>query len=378
MASDVRRIALVGSTGSIGRQVLDVVRALPERFRVIALAAGQNAALLAEQAAEFRPAYLYCSAEMGAIQGVKFIPLEELASLPEADIVLIAASGKAGLRPVLAAVSAGKVVALANKESLVVAGEIINAGAARSSAELRPVDSEHSAIWQCLKGEDGRVERLILTASGGPFVNHSQKGLSAVTVEEALAHPSWKMGKKVTVDSATLLNKGLEVIEAHWLFNMAYDSIEVLVHPQSVVHSMVEFADGSIKAQLSFPDMRLPIQYALTCPERLSNGSLPRLDWGSVSRLDFRQPDYKQFPCLGMAVEAGRKGGTYPAALCAADEVAVELFLAGGIGFMGIPRLIEGVLAWHKSVQNPSIEEVEAADIEAREKARQIAGGGNL
>ena len=302
MANDVKRIALIGSTGSIGRQTLDVVRALPGRFRVIALAAGQNTNLLAEQVAEFKPEYVYCSAGVSAAPGARPVTLEELACLPEADIVVIAASGKAGLKPVLAAVSAGKKIALANKESLVTAGAIVIGEAAKSGAEIRPVDSEHSAIWQCLNGETGGAARLMLTASGGPFLNYDKSALGAVTVEQALDHPSWKMGKKVTIDSATLMNKGLEVIEAHWLFEMPYDRIEVLVHPQSIIHSMVEFRDGSVKAQLSFPDMRLPIQYALTYPLRLPNANIAGLDWRAVAELEFRQPDYDRFPCLGMAV----------------------------------------------------------------------------
>ena len=379
MGNGARRLAVVGSTGSIGQQTLDVVRAMPQRFEIVGLAAGENIKLLQEQIAEFKPKYFHhSSAEREiTVPGAVFLPLEELTCLTEVDIVVIAASGRAGLNPTLAAFRTGKRVALANKESLVAAGEIITAEAAKSGAVILPVDSEHSAIWQCLHGEEQKTARIILTASGGPFLNYSVEQLKTVTIEQALNHPSWKMGRKVTIDSATLMNKGLEVIEAHWLFNMPFDNIEVIIHPQSIIHSMVEFADGSVKAQLSCPDMRLPIQYALSYPERVPNPQLPRLDWGAIGSLDFRQPDVEKFPSLRLAVEAGRNGGTYPAVLCAADEIAVELFLSGRIGFMDIPRLIEGVLGWHKSIDNPTIKEIESADAWARGKTLELVDGEN-
>ena len=287
MVGSARRLAIIGSTGSIGRQTLEVVRALPGRFRVAALAAGNNVELLAQQVSEFKPDYFSCSREDVSFDGCERLSTEAIASLPEVDIAVIAASGSAGLLPTLAAVRAGKKVALANKESLVAAGEIITAGAKQSGAEILPVDSEHSAIWQCLNGEETPARRIILTASGGPFRGYNQEQLAAVTVTQALAHPSWRMGPKVTIDSATLMNKGLEVIEARWLFDMPVEDITVVVHPQSIIHSMVEFADGSVKAQLSYPDMRLPIQYALSCPERYDNPTLPRLDWAEISELAF-------------------------------------------------------------------------------------------
>jgi len=383
MVDTVRRVAVLGSTGSIGRQTLDVIRATPQRFRVVGLAAGKNLELLAEQIQEFKPEFIGGSSEnndIGRLKdlvdiNIKPLPLSEIASIPEVDTVVIATSGNAGLRPTLAALRAAKDVALANKESLVSAGEIINSEAGKSGARILPVDSEHSAIWQCLNGEDQKADRIILTASGGPFRQHSAEQLTEVTVAQALRHPSWQMGQKVTIDSATLMNKGLEVIEAHWLFNMPYDRIDVLVHPQSIIHSMVEFIDGSIKAQLSYPDMRLPIQYALSYPERLPNARLPRIDWNQVRNFDFEPPGYDRFPCLRLAIEAGKQGGTCPAALCAADEVAVELFLAGRIRFTDIASAIERTLEQHRLITQPTLEEIEAADAWARETLLKTVSG---
>ncbi len=384
MEDEIKRLAVIGSTGSIGRQTLDVVRALPRHFRIIALAAGKNLDLLAEQVAEFKPEFIsYFSGrdENGEVEarlaslGGRFLPLEEMAAHPQVDTVVMATAGKAGLAPTLAAVKAGKNIALANKESLVMAGEIVTRQAKLSGARLLPVDSEHSAIWQCLAGENQAPHQIILTASGGPFRDFTPAQLEKVTVAQALAHPSWRMGKKVTIDSATLMNKGLEVIEAHWLFDMPFDRIRVLVHPRSIVHSMVEFADGSVKAQLSCPDMRLPIQYALSYPDRLPNPQLPRLDWDEFDSLTFSQPDLAAFPCLGLAIEAGRKGGTYPAVLCAADEVAVELFLSERIAFVDIAATVERTLAQHDGIARPTLEEVLAADEWAREEALKTAAG---
>ena len=285
--------------------------------------------------------------------------------------------GNGGFSLLLAAVKAGKRLALANKESLVMAGEIITAEARRSGAKILPVDSEHSAIWQCLEGEREKPSRIILTASGGPFYHYSPARLDRVTVEQALKHPSWRMGKKVTIDSATLMNKGLEVIEAHWLFDLPFDSITVLVHPQSIIHSMVEFIDGSVKAQLGCPDMRLPIQYALSYPERLPNPQLPKLNWESIKELTFEPPDPENFPSLKLAIDAGRRGGTYPAVLCGADEVAVELFLSGRIKFTDIARLVEGALESHKASSHPTVAEILAADSWARERVIQLVSGGS-
>ena len=383
MVSSVKKLAVLGSTGSIGRQTLDVVRALLGRFQIVALAAGKNLDLLAEQIREFKPEFVYYGDQDGKALAhltdieCEFLSLEDIACHPQVDIVVIATSGRAGLSPTLAAIRAGKNVALANKESLVMAGEIITSEAKLRGAQILPIDSEHSAIWQCLNGETQEAVKIILTASGGPFHHYSSAQLKEVTVEQALRHPSWQMGKKVTIDSATLMNKGLEVIEAHWLFNMTFDNIEVLIHPQSIIHSMVEFIDGSTKAQLSYPDMRLPIQYALSYPDRLSNPELPRLDWGSIDSLDFEQPDFDIFPCLRLAIEAGRNGGSYPAVLCAADEVAVELFLSERIGYVDIARFVELMLERHQAIAHPTVEEILAADAWAREEIIRIVNKGN-
>lgn len=377
MGGTIKRLAILGSTGSIGQQTLQVVRALPDRFRIVGLAAGKNAELLARQIDEFKPRFVYCQTEeiRPASVNYEFLPLEEIACHPEVDMVVIATSGKAGLNPTLAAVKAGKTIALANKEALVMAGEIVTREAEVGGAQILPIDSEHSAIWQCLSGETQKATQLILTASGGPFLHYSPAQLDEVTVEQALRHPSWLMGRKVTIDSATLMNKGLEVIEAHWLFRMPFENIRVLIHPQSIVHSMVEFADGSVKAQLSCPDMRLPIQYALSYPERLPNPELPRINWSDMDSLTFEPPDLNTFPCLKLAIEAGRMGGTYPAVLCAADELAVELFLSQRIKFSEIANLVEQALAQHQAVAHPTLADIMAADAWAREKVSQLVSG---
>jgi len=379
MGNTTKRLAILGSTGSIGQQTLEVVRALPHKFQVAGLAAGNNTGLLARQINEFKPDFVYYQGKEARLADgeYKLLSLEEIASHPQVDIVVIATSGKTGLSPTLAAVKAGRTVALANKESLVMAGEIITSEAKLNDAQILPIDSEHSAIWQCLRGETQRAARIILTASGGPFRHYSKARLSEVTAKQALRHPSWQMGRKVTIDSATLMNKGLEVIEAHWLFNMPLANIKVLIHPQSIIHSMVEFADGSIKAQLSYPDMRLPIQYALSHPERLANPQLPRLDWSNIKGLTFEQPDFDTFPCLKLAIEAGGRGGTYPVVLCAADEAAVELFLSQRIKFTDIVRLVEQTLEEHEAIAHPTLEEIMAADTWAREKIFKLIDGDN-
>ncbi|MFC2063264.1 1-deoxy-D-xylulose-5-phosphate reductoisomerase [Chloroflexota bacterium] len=374
----IKRIAVLGSTGSIGQQTLEVVRALPEHFHIVGLAAGQNLTLLSQQINEFQPGLVgYQEGKTPAPQPTgeyELLTMEEMAGHPEVDLVVIATSGRAGLGPTLAAVRAGKTIALANKESLVAAGEIITGTARQSQAQLLPVDSEHSAIWQCLQGEDQPASRLILTASGGPFRDYSPAQLEKVTPEQALKHPSWRMGRKVTIDSATLMNKGLEIIEAHWLFSMPLDSIKVVIHPQSIVHSLVEFADGSLKAQLSYPDMRLPIQYALSYPERMANPHLPRLDWDTLHNLTFEPPGTGAFPCLRLAIGAAERGGTYPAVLCAADEAAVTLFLSRRIGFTDIARLVEQALEQHRNTAHPTLEEITAADDWARQEVLQLTG----
>ncbi|HJM36731.1 MAG: 1-deoxy-D-xylulose-5-phosphate reductoisomerase [Dehalococcoidales bacterium] len=377
MGSSVKKIVILGSTGSIGHQTLDVVRNFSHRFQIVGLAAGQNTDLLGKQINEFKPRFIYHEDRKVQLPGTgyEWLSLEDMACHPQVDLVVMAISGKAGLNPTLAAIKAGKTVALANKESLVTAGEIITTEAKRNGAQIFPIDSEHSAIWQCLRGETQSPAQIILTASGGPFRRFSLAELERVTVAQALKHPSWQMGKKVTIDSATLMNKGLEVIEAHWLFDMPCDSMRVVIHPQSIIHSMVEFADGSIKAQLGHPDMRLPIQYALSFPERLPNPQLPKLDWDKIKELTFEAPNFANFPCLQLAMEAERQGGTYPAVLCAADEVAVEFFLSQRIKFSDIARLVEQSLSRHQVIAHPNIEEIIAADDWARKTTKEFAAG---
>ena len=384
MGGGLKRIAILGSTGSIGQQTLEVARVFRDKLSVVGLGAGSNTQLLASQVKEFQPRMvsfqgsrteLRQSLPSGRTSSPELVSLEEMASHPEVDLVVIATAGKAGLAPTLAAIRARKEVALANKEVLVMAGAMVMAEARKHGVKIRPVDSEHSAIWQCLKGEQKKkVARLLLTASGGPFLRYPAKKLAEITPEQALNHPTWKMGRKVTIDSATLMNKGMEVIEAHWLFGMPYSRISVVVHAESIVHSMVQFADGSIKAQLSRPDMRLPIQYALVYPDRHFNPQLPVMDWGKAMALNFEPPDLVRFPCLRLAREAGEKGGTYPAVLCAADEVAVELFLSHRIGLVDIARLVEDALEHHRGVGRPSLDDILEADAWARRHAKKWRG----
>jgi 1-deoxy-D-xylulose-5-phosphate reductoisomerase len=380
MGDSLKRLAILGSTGSIGQQTLDIVRAFPDRLRVVGLAAGGNTDLLAAQINEFHPELAFIESAYGRetlsrnVPGFdsRFLSLDEIASHPDVDLVVVATSGKAGLKPTLAAIRAEKTVALANKEVLVMAGELVTAEAHRYGSQLLPIDSEHSALWQCLRGEERRVRRLILTASGGALRDLPLDELAVVTPEQALAHPTWQMGQKVTVDSATLMNKGFEAIEAHWLFDVPFDNIEVVLHRQSIVHSLVEFVDGSIKAQFSLPDMHVPIQYALSYPERWPATQLPKLDFPKLGALTFEPLDSQRFPCFGLAVGAGRGGGTYPTVLSAADEVAVGLFLERKIGFLDIAKLVESVLAKHLNIANPSLEDIFEADAWAREKAGKL------
>ena len=378
MGSKVKRIALLGSTGSIGRQTLDVVRAFPEHLKVVGLGAGGNKELLYQQAQEFQPQWLSLqSSEKFNQAGCTWVSMEDMACFPQVDLVVVATDGKAGLIPTLAAIRAGKTVALANKEVLVTAGELVMAEAQKHNVKILPMDSEHSAIWQCLQGEEAKVARVILTASGGPFRAYSAEQLSGVTAAEALKHPVWQMGQKVTIDAATLMNKGMEVIEAHWLFNLSWDKIQIVLHPQSMIHSMVEFEDGSTKAQLAPPDMRLPILYALSHPQRWNNPYLPRMNWDKPVAFTFEPPNLQLWPCLRLALEAGKTGGTYPAVLSAADEVAVELFLSGHIGFTDIPKIIELTLRKYsgqvKDKPLTSLEDILQADAFGRVQARELA-----
>ncbi len=381
-----RGLTILGSTGSIGTQTLEIVRLFPERFRVVALTAHSNARLLAEQARAFRPRFVVigdaaCAEAVRSVLGgtdVRVLVgddgLEAAATADEADTVVAAVVGFAGLRPTLAAIRAGKTVALANKEALVVAGVLVRDLVRQHETAVLPVDSEHSALFQCLVGEPpGAAETLTLTASGGPFRTRPAGTFNAITRAEALAHPTWDMGAKVTIDSATLMNKGLEVIEARWMFGLGPEQLRVLVHPQSVVHSFVTFRDGSAKAQLGVPDMRVPIQYALSVPERWA-APHPRLDWAALARLDFEEPDTARFPCLRLAFEALAAGGTAPAVLNAANEAAVALFLAEQIGFADIPRLVEAALERTEPGTPTSLEALEAVDREARARVRELHG----
>jgi 1-deoxy-D-xylulose-5-phosphate reductoisomerase len=389
----MKRIAILGSTGSIGRQCLSVVDSLPGRFEVVAMAAGSNIALAAEQAARHRPKLVSVGTREGGDEfraalkakssGAGASPqpeitwgpegIERVATHPDADTVLSAAVGVVGLPATYKAIEQGKDIALANKEVLVAAGEVVMAAVERHKVALLPVDSEHNAIHQCLRaGERGEVKRLVLTASGGPFRRTPAAKLANVTPQQALAHPNWKMGQRITIDSATLMNKGFEVIEAKWLFGMDLDKIHVVIHPQSTIHSMVEFVDGSILAQLGPTDMRMPIQYALTYPDRMpSNGCA--LDWSSLRQLRFQEVPARKFPCLGLAKDALRAGGPLPCALNAADEVAVAAFLERRLPFPGIACVIERVLEGMPRGKVSSIEDVIAADAEARCRAREEA-----
>ena len=379
MDSKVKGLAILGSTGSVGRQTLDVVRSFPGEFEVVGLSAGYNVELLAQQAEEFHPKVLSCQEpdKVSASRlptGCQIVSHQEVASHPEVDMMVAASVGKAGLMPIMAAIQAGKAVVLANKEPIVMAGEIVMAEAKRNGAVILPVDSEPSAIWQCLRGEDKELSRIIITASGGPFRKRTQNQLTTVTPEEALKHPTWSMGRKITIDSATLMNKGFEVIEAHWLFDLPWEKIDVVVHPQSIIHAMVEFTDGSVKAQLSPPDMRMPIQYALFYPQRVKNSALPHFNPVETGALTFEELDVDRYPCFKIALEAGRKGLTYPAVLSATDEVAVELFLDGAIGFTAIPNLVEWVLSKHDPISSPDMGNILEVDDWARKMAYAWSG----
>jgi 1-deoxy-D-xylulose-5-phosphate reductoisomerase len=361
-------VAVLGSTGSIGRTTLEVLGRHRDRFHVVALTAGSNADLLDEQARAWEPAYV------GLANGAGSRCLVEAATRPDARIVVNGVVGAAGLEATLAALRAGKRVALANKETLVVAGELVLRAAREGGGELVPVDSEHSAVLQCIGGRaPGDVARLILTASGGPFRTWSPERAAAATVAEALNHPTWKMGRKITIDSATLVNKALEVIEAHFLFGVRYEQVDVVIHPQSVVHAFVEFVDGSTLAQVSFPTMELPILYALTHPERVADAGTRRLDPVAAGALTFEAVDLARFPAYGLGRDAGRAGGTAPAVFNAANEVAVERFLAGRLSFGRIAPVIESALTHHRPAPADTLAAVLAADAEGRRLALEAA-----
>lgn len=376
------RVAVLGSTGSIGRQALEVAERMPERVRVVALAANTDHESLVSQARRFRPVAVALADESAAHTAAGMLPgvdvaagpegVTALASHPEVDLVLNALVGAAGLRTTIAALSSGKRLALANKESLVVGGDLVTSLAGPGG--ILPVDSEHSAIYQCLLGEDPRdIARIWLTASGGPFRGCDRTYLQGVTAEQALSHPTWTMGPKITIDSATLMNKGLEAIEAHHLFDVGYDMISIVVHPQSCVHSMVEYADGSVKAHLGATDMRIPIQYAFSHPRRWE-APTEAVDFTTIGSLDFEPPDLETFRCLALALEAGREGGTLPAAMNAANEVAVEAFLKGRCELTDIDRVVDSVMSAHATEPLRSVEQVVAVDAWARQAALEALG----
>ena len=372
-------LAVLGSTGSIGTQTLDVVAKLGDRFEVVALAAGRNHALLAEQVERFDPQVVVAHADGGTIGGKSVLPtphgLIEAVTHPHVDIVVAATSGHDAIRAIAVAIEAGKTIAIANKETIVCAGEIIIPLARKHSVQLRPVDSEHSAIWQCLQTANRNdLARIIITASGGPFLRTPRDEMANVTVEHALAHPNWSMGSKITIDSATMMNKGLEVIEAHHLFDIPYERIETIIHREQIIHSMVEWNDRTTIAQLSFPDMKLPIQYALTYPDRVPGPCAP-MDFTRMTQMTFEELDKEQFPALRLAREAGSKGQTYPTVLSAADEVAVAAFLDGTIRFVDIAAVVESALADHTPIPVSSLDVVFEADHWARNITREIISG---
>ena len=383
----MKNLAILGSTGSIGTQTLDVVRDLPEMFRVAVLAANTSDKKLEAQIEEFRPELAVLADEAAAARlkarykgATKILGGEDglvaAAVFPAVDMVVTSLMGFAGLAPTLAAIRAGKNIALANKETLVAAGELVRREASAHGAAILPVDSEHSALFQCLQGEKREaVESLILTASGGPFGGRRKEALAGVSIGDCLKHPTWSMGRKITVDSATLVNKGLEVIEAHWLYDMPYDKIKVVIHPQSIVHSMVAFQDGAVMAQLGVPDMRLPIQYALTYPERMAS-TLARLDFTRLGTLTFEEPDTKTFRGLDIAIEAGRAGGTAPCVMNAANEIAVAAFLDGSIGFLDIYDIIEQTLSARSVRPAESFEILREEDAWARAYAARLLQSG--
>lgn len=378
-----KKIAILGSTGSVGTQTLSVIRAFPDRFQVQVLTAANNADLLIEQALEFLPTHVVITGETHyrkvkeALQGSAITVLAgekalcEVAQLPALDLVLTALVGFAGLAPTLAAIEAGKSIALANKETLVVAGEMVMRYAQQYQVDILPVDSEHSAIFQCLLGEEGSIEKVILTASGGPFRGKDRTYLEKVTPLEALKHPNWKMGRKISIDSASLMNKGLEVIEAHWLFGLDMRQIDVIIHPQSVIHSMVQFVDGSIKAQMGLPDMKLPIQIALSYPDRIKN-SFERFNFIEYPELTFEKPDMEAFANLALAYEALNEGGVKPCVLNAANEVVVAAFLKGELGFLDMSDIVGETMAKIENMTDPKLSDFFEVDYHSRRIAEEM------
>lgn len=380
MNSNKRKISIIGSTGSIGRQALEVIEKLQDKFEIIALTGGANVELLREQALKFKPKYVCVGNSKGEkldITGVKTLygqeGLEEICSNKENDIILVSVSGKVGLRPTLTAIDNGIDIALANKETLVMAGDIVMPRAKEKGVNIIPVDSEHCAIHQCIK-DISQVDKLIITASGGPFLHKTIDDMKNATVAQALNHPRWSMGKKITVDSATLMNKGLEIIEAHHLFNMPYEKIDVVVHPQSIVHSAIEYVDGSVIAQLGLPSMHIPIQYAITYPERFEGIKSKSFSFADIARLDFEKPDFEKFPSVKMAYEAGKIGGSATVCMNAANEEAVFAFLEDKIKLYEIYQITSKMMEQHHLVKKPSIDEIFEIDKEVRVKTRELIG----
>lgn len=371
-----KKISIIGSTGSIGTQALEVIEKLQDKFEIIALAGGHNVELLKKQAGKFKPKYICHNAQTGNCEGNSYKilhgseGLEEICSNKENDIILVACSGKIGLKPTLTAIRNGIDIALANKETLVMAGDIVMAEAKKYGVKIVPVDSEHCAIHQCIK-DINQVDKLIITASGGPFLHKTVEDMKNATVEQALAHPRWNMGKKITVDSATLMNKGLEIIEAHHLFGFDYDDIDVVVHPQSIVHSAIEYVDGSVIVQLGLPSMHIPIQYAITYPDRFEGIKSKSFSFAEIAHLDFEKPDYEKFPTVKLAYEMGKIGGTATVCLNAANEEAVFAFLDGRIKLYNIYEITKRMCDEHKVIKNPTIDEIFEVDKQIREKTKE-------
>src|SRR3989338_2156251 len=377
----MKHISILGSTGSIGTQTLDIVRQFPDEFKVVGLTTNKNSDLLLKQIKEFKPKavaimdksktddllnFSSCQVYSG-IEG-----LNKIAALQEADTVVNALVGSVGIEPTYNAIKSKKNIALANKETLVAAGSVIMEEIKKNNVALMPIDSEHSAVFQCLNGENIKeVDKITITCSGGPFKNYGKEQMENVAPHDALQHPTWNMGNKITIDSATLMNKGFEVIEAHWLYGINYDKIKIVIHPQSIVHSLVEFVDGSVKAQLGFPDMKIPIQYALTYPKRFHSLSKP-LNLVQIKKLEFSEPDFEKFQCLKYSYEAGIKGGTSPAVMNAANEIAVYAFLENKIRFLDVPRLVRKVMDEHNLIKNPALKEILEVDRKTKEETKNI------
>lgn len=377
----MKYLSILGSTGSIGTQTLEIVKNNPKEFKIVGLTTNKNIDLLKKQIKEFKPTAVAVMDEEKAEEIKKYADINvffgidgliKIATLNEADTIVNALVGSVGVKPTYKAIKSKKNIALANKETLVTAGSVIMKEVKKNQVNLMPIDSEHSAIFQCLNGENiNDVNRIIITASGGPFKNYSKEQLEKVTVKDALNHPTWNMGNKITIDSATLMNKGFEIIEAHWLYNMPYEKIEVVIHPQSIIHSLVEFKDNSVLAQLGLPNMKIPIQYALSYPKRFKSNS-QKLDLIQIKSLDFKEPDFDLFPCLKFAYDAGIKGGTLPAVMNAANEIAVQYFLDDKIKFLDIPKLIKKMMDLHKIIKNPNLNEILEVDKKVKEETGKI------